>query len=658
MRLITVLFIFHLTLFCYSQQKEIDSIKQILSTQPSLEQVASLNELSWYYKNSNIDSSIHFANEALRIGRSLESKKAISASFNNLANAYSAKGLFDSALIYNQKAFSIKTELGDSLGLATLLNNQGIAYDELGDFDKALKAYFLSLRIYEKVSDDPYDIAKVLGNIGIVYKKQKEFEKVLEYYQKALGIYENLKSEFGITVTNGNIGNVLLSMGKYQDAINYCTAAKKGYENLGYTRYIPYMLCNIGIANDSLGNVQKARNLYLEAIEKHGLHENKYELSYSYNALASNYRKTKEFERSLEASLKSLSLAQEINALEWKVKGHIEVAKNYSALGKHNEAYQQVVKYISLNDSLFEKNKTKQIFELQTEYETEKKEQQIALQNAEISEQQAELERNRITIISSGILFVMLILIGILLRNRLKKKQQIKLQEAELKTREAEINATISSQERERARYARDLHDGFGQMISVLNMNLKNLQDGAKPDERQKVFDASEKVINEMYGELKNICFDLMPQTLIKHGLESALNEFAGRINQARKVFIELNVFGLEKRLTELQEISLYRISQEWVNNILKYSNADKITLQITRDETEITLLIEDNGAGFDQSLLEQGKGNGWKNLNTRAKLIQGELELENQVGKKGNVLILNIPVELENKKIEIQLNH
>ncbi|MEM7298133.1 MAG: histidine kinase [Bacteroidota bacterium] len=206
----------------------------------------------------------------------------------------------------------------------------------------------------------------------------------------------------------------------------------------------------------------------------------------------------------------------------------------------------------------------------------------------------------------------------------------------------------MSSQEKERARYARDLHDGFGQMISILNMNLQNLEKDAKPDERQKVFEDSSKLIDEMYGELKNICFDLMPQTLIKNGLESALTEFVERINAAGKVFIELNVFGLDDRLQELQEISLYRISQEWINNILKYSDAQKITLQVTRDKEELTLMVEDDGAGFNKDQLVNGTGNGWKNLNTRTNLIHGELELETSLNQKGNTLIVNAPAQLE----------
>lgn len=139
-----------------------------------------------------------------------------------------------------------------------------------------------------------------------------------------------------------------------------------------------------------------------------------------------------------------------------------------------------------------------------------------------------------------------------------------------------------------------------------------------------------------------------MPQTLVSNGLESGLQEFAERINKAGKVFVETNFFGLEERPTDIQEISLYRISQEWINNILKYSSADQITLQITKDEKEITLMIEDNGDGFDRGLLMNSKGNGWKNLNTRSNLIHGTLELETEVGKKGNTLIVNAPSSLK----------
>lgn len=633
-----------------AQQKEIDSIKQVLPTQEPLDQIKSWNELSWYYRNSDIDSAIVFATTALSIGKLENSNRAIAQSYNSLANAYGAKGLFDSALNFHEKSYLLRLDMHDSSGMASSRNNQGIVYDELGNYSEALEVYFESLRLYEAVSDDPYDVAMVLGNIGIVYKKQKEYIKVLEYYEKALEIYMSVNSTFGIVVTKGNMGNVLHALGRHQEAIQFSREARAGYEEAGYSRYIPYMDQNIGIASDSLGRTAEARMLYLRAIEGHKTHENIYELANSYLTLSANFRKTNEFKNAYVNAQQASIHANDINSLEFRAKAAQELSQTLAGLRRFDEAYSYARRFTKLNDSIFEENKTRQIFELQTQYETEKDKQQITLQEAQLEEQNAIIQRNRIASFAAATVFALLIVVGLLWRVRLQKKQEVVLQMERVKAREAEINATISSQEKERARYARDLHDGFGQMISILNINLSSLKAGATPDERQQVFEQSEQVINDMYNELKSICFDLMPQTLISQGLESAIQEYASRINAAGQVLVDTNFFGLEKRPTEIQEISVYRISQEWVNNILKYSDATRITLQITQDEEEITLLIEDDGQGFEKQKLIEGTGNGWKNLNTRANLIHGKLELETQPNRRGTTLIINAPAKLKRK--------
>lgn len=217
-------------------------------------------------------------------------------------------------------------------------------------------------------------------------------------------------------------------------------------------------------------------------------------------------------------------------------------------------------------------------------------------------------------------------------------------------TQETMMNAIVKGQEDERNRFAKDLHDGFGQMISSLMLNLKGLESlkSSNTERRVDIFKQASSILSDMYIELKNICFNLMPQTLIVAGVGEALREFAQRINQSGRLFLQVSFYDMDDRFTEVQEISLYRISQEWVNNIIKYSDATKIDLQITRDEEEITLLIEDNGSGFDKELLENGKGNGWKNINSRANLIKGEVVLDTTVGLKGATFILNTPVKLQ----------
>ena len=223
------------------------------------------------------------------------------------------------------------------------------------------------------------------------------------------------------------------------------------------------------------------------------------------------------------------------------------------------------------------------------------------------------------------------------------KEREILLEQVR-ENQELVMKAIVKGQEDERNRFSRDLHDGFGQMISALNLNLKGLRSLKNSDlqERVDVFNSSEEILKGMHAELKNICFNLMPQTLVKHGLEAAFSELAQRINASGEKHLEINIHGLDSRLDEIYEISVYRIAQEWINNILKYSDANQITLQITSDSNELTLLIEDNGMGFSKTRLIESAGNGWRNINSRANLISGEVDLDTTEGMRGNTLILN----------------
>ena len=641
----------------FAQESKIDSLKNLTTTSAGIELINIYNELSWEFKNSNLDSARHYGFMALAEAEKLTDDKLLakSSAMNSIANAYEALGKMDSSEYYHLESLNIKTILGDSLGMAASLNNLGILYDLTDKNEKSLEVYLQSLRLYEAHSDDNFQTAMVLGNIGIVLKKLEEYSRAIDYYKQALKIYNEENSEFGKTVTNGNIGSILINIGEYHESILYSEEAMEGYSALGYDRYVPYAKHNIAIALDSLGDYQNAEKNYLKVIGAHTDFENYMELASSQNALAEMYLKTKEFVKCKTLAHLAIENARSVQSAEFQIRAVKTLATAETELKIFQDATTHFKQYIVGKDSLFEFQKTKQIFELQTKYETEKKEQQIELQQAQLSEQTLTIQRNRLLQAGLGLVIISLVVIGLLIKNRIKWKTQKLLEEEKRKTREAEMNAVISSQEKERSRFARDLHDGFGQLISTLNLNLKNLKKPKNQEERETVFNSSVNVLEEMYQELKNICFDLMPQTLIKHGLDAAIQEFANRINLTGQKHIEVNIFGLENRLTDLQEISIYRITQEWVNNVIKYSDADNITIQITKDDAEITLLIEDNGMGFDKTILQEGKGNGWKNMTSRSNLLNGELELDTTPDLKGSSLILNAPI-IVSEAIELEL--
>jgi signal transduction histidine kinase len=175
-------------------------------------------------------------------------------------------------------------------------------------------------------------------------------------------------------------------------------------------------------------------------------------------------------------------------------------------------------------------------------------------------------------------------------------------------------------------------------MISALRLGLS--KDTLDKDSVQYALD----LLNYMNVEIRNIAFNLMPQVLMKDGLHEALNEFAQRIAQSGRMNIDVQTYNINPTMNAETRIALYRICQEWVNNVIKYSTCKNIMLQAVQHPEELVITIEDDGDGFDQKLLKSGKGNGWKNINSRLSLVKGTIDIDSIPGRQGTIAILSVP--------------
>ncbi len=548
------------------------------------------------------------------------------------------KGEFKNGVIYADSALAYDFELVN----ASAYLNKAVCLRYLGDYEEATALALQSLEIYERIGE-PDQVATAYNNLGVISMYLEDYPSALEYYQKSYEMhisYDNLK---GQSEALNNIAIVYANQGDLESSeVNF----KKSLvieERLGNRRGESESLFNIGSVKQFREDYDSAL-WYIEqslAIDRSiGDNQAIGAVMITLGEIALEGGLFKRAQVYLDSGIYYSKLAESVHDIE---NAYFNLYRLYELKADYQKALDYHINYMSYRDTIFNNERIAAVNELQTKYETEKKEQQITLQGAQIAEQAAQLHINLILIVSLIVVIILVVIVALLNRSRTKKQQELLLQSAELQLKEAQIESALASQEQERKRFARDLHDGFGQFISVLNLNLKSLEKGASNS--QEVFENSAEVLDQMYRELKTICFNLMPETLIKQGIVNGIREFADRVNTTGKVIIEVDTFGLEQRLKDIQEISLYRITQEWVNNILKYSDASKINIQLTKDESEITLMIEDDGTGFDKSLLLHGKGNGWKNLNSRANLIKAELELDTAVGLKGNALILNVPI-------------
>jgi signal transduction histidine kinase len=216
-------------------------------------------------------------------------------------------------------------------------------------------------------------------------------------------------------------------------------------------------------------------------------------------------------------------------------------------------------------------------------------------------------------------------------------KEQRRTEQQHREHQEALTKAVINLQEKERSRFAKDLHDGFGQLITALKMQFEKISQRG---------DGISELIQHMHDEIRNVSFALSPQVLVRDGLVDAVKELSFRINRANALQVIVQATGFDKRLPADHEITLYRICQEWINNVMKYSDATKADVQLIEHEDEVTLMIEDNGTGFDLETLEQSTGNGWKNIQSRIQILRGSVEIDSEPGRTGTTFTANIPLK------------
>lgn len=213
--------------------------------------------------------------------------------------------------------------------------------------------------------------------------------------------------------------------------------------------------------------------------------------------------------------------------------------------------------------------------------------------------------------------------------DQIKKKQQ------------AEIKAMVATQEEERKRISRDLHDDVGTKLSALKLFISSLHEKAMQTGNKEISslaESSEQFITEAMQDVRLLLLDLSPTVLEEFGYTTAVEGLVNKINETHAIKFSLVVFGLTGRLQKEYELVLYRITQELINNVLKHAAAKNVSLQIGHRDQKLILMMEDDGKGFDVAARKEGYG--LQNLNARTKLLQGSITFDSKEGNGTSVLI------------------
>lgn len=233
----------------------------------------------------------------------------------------------------------------------------------------------------------------------------------------------------------------------------------------------------------------------------------------------------------------------------------------------------------------------------------------------------------------------------------LKLNQDIREQMAEKERMAMEIQdqkdlhllEIVQTQNNERKRIAGDLHDSLGSMLSSVKLRLDSLQQDfvrSNPDKASR-FEDTVKMLDHAVQELRRIAHNMLPASLSRFGLKASLQTFVEQIRVAERLEANLQIFGLEQRLNEDLETTLYRICQELVQNVIKHAGATTLRIQIIDHEDTINLIVEDNGKGLDTR--EVNAGLGFTTIESKVRLFKGTFSIESQPGK-GTMVLVDIP--------------
>lgn len=525
---------------------------------------------------------------------------------------------------------------------AGALNVEGTIYGAKRQHDKALYAYFKALKLFESIKHIKRSI--VLNNIGLEYNSLNKPKQALSYLSQGEKLSLSTKNQHALALIYSNYMNTYIQLGDLKQALDYGLKSvalvekyklpisnSAAYNNIGALYFFQSnysdALKNFKIAKD-LG--LKARNLIDAQRANYNIGE-VYEITHEGDALK-HYMEALTYSE----SIKENDLIYEIST---------SVYNHYLKLNQFEKAllfYKKAVKAREIQTST---QTQKEISAIQTQYETEKKQQKIYSLNNQNTIKSLSIARQRTTIGIISSLLVFSLGFAIVLHNRNKLKHKALYQEQIIKQQEVLTKAVVEAEENERLRIGSDLHDGVGQLFSTVKLNLSGLLERVKVEREEDRFLAEKTLalVDESCKEVRYISHQMMPNMLLKSGIASDVKSFIEKIDsEALKINFEAT--GFKNKLEDNVETVLYRIIQESVNNVIKHSKATELDIKLIKNKGAILATIRDNGIGFNVVERHNFEGIGLKNIATRIEYLKGSISYESSVGQ-GTTINIMVPL-------------
>ncbi|MEP6674720.1 MAG: tetratricopeptide repeat protein [Ferruginibacter sp.] len=611
----------------------LDSLRTLVSNASSVAaRSEAMGSFAFELSKTKPDSALLVSLEGIKLAKQTNTALSLATCYNSTGWIYYVLGKADSAEYFLTNAKKIFNDLKNENQEARTLVNLSILYNQSQNYEKALACLLPAINLLEKGKDDK---AKAYAEkmIGIIYRQQGEYDKAMFYLRASVQSFTKTNNRSYIADAASSLGALFINMRQFDSAFFYFHQSLTINSDDHNLYGMAYCCENLGDAfwsksgekllqpytDSSFWYYNKAYSIFLSL-------NNPADVIYEELNLGKVLRVTGEKQRAglyLEKAFHYFDSTGDINYAN-------EAAQQLIALYKDSHEFDKALAYAEKSqvykDTLDSRNRSSTIANMFGKYETAKKDATIQLLNTQQKLDEQQLSRQKVIAIFSIILILLGSLLAFVLFNRNRIKQQLK---------EVQMRNQLSG----------DLHDDVGSSLSSI-MLLSKMGSNKTPDETQKrLLDKIASTSKEVIDRMSDIIWTMNPKydegSNLKERLENYLLQ-ARDLSSTKINWVITESLSHTRLSMELRK-NIFLIFKEAVNNSLKYAAATEIKILLDRKGKEIQLHIEDDGIGFDASVVKDG--NGMDTMARRAKNSNGCCRVTSIPGKGTLVEVtLNIP--------------
>jgi len=321
----------------------------------------------------------------------------------------------------------------------------------------------------------------------------------------------------------------------------------------------------------------------------------------------------KKYNKAKEYALKAINYSKNENLFQ-HTKAYQLLSDCEYQLGNYQSSYQKLKLYNKFQDSILSIQNLSNINENQIKYETEKRELKIQAQESDIAllNEKSKVKNQYMIIGTLGLFSIFGFVLLVRSRNKEKQKQLLQAQFS---------RDLLQSQENERTRIAKDLHDSVGQQLTLIKRKSQN----AAQDEIS-------VLTNNALEDVRSISRGLYPAMLKQLGLTESIEQLVLELDENTNIFFSSEVEPIDDFFDEENALNFYRFIQESLNNAIKHAQAKAISISIVKLKNQISVAINDNGIGFNVNDMENKNSLGLKTLSERIQILKGKLKIDSQI--------------------------